>query len=42
MGLHLLSHLDLLEVRHPEQHPLLTLHNRLEVEEIVVLHLVVR
>ena len=39
---HFLSGLDLLEVAHSEEHPLLALPHCLEVEEVVVLHLIVR
>lgn len=39
---HFLSGLDLLEVAHSEEHPLLALPQRLKVEEVVVLHLIVR
>jgi len=39
---HLLSDFDLLKVRYSEQHTLLAFENGLEVEKIVVFHLVMR
>jgi hypothetical protein len=39
---HFLGGLDLLEVAHSEEHPFSTLPNCLKIEEVVVLHLVMR